>query len=196
MTDDTVSLKDIWGAVQILSDDVQRWLVVMDETPEGDEEGESFVYRMLLRTAVAVIEGITFRLMLHASVVGSAERPDFIGKELAKFYEFDEQGQASAPPSRSGMLEGIRFSFHAYAQAHDAEYRLSSLDVDWQVIDDIAQLHRRLVAPGTVEDVRITEEDFIKISAGIGWFLKRWHELLFSCGHALIESTPLQGPVM
>lgn len=56
MTDDTVSLKELWGNVQILSDDVQRWLFVMDETPEGDEEGESFCYRMLLRTAVAVIE--------------------------------------------------------------------------------------------------------------------------------------------
>ena len=195
-TDDTVSLKEIWGAIPMLSDDVQRWLIVMDETPEGDAEGEEFVYRMLLRTAVAVIEGITFRVVLQASVVGSAQRPDFISQELAKFYEFDENGIAAAPPERSGMLEAIRFGFHAYAQAHDSDYSLGTPDDNWEVIDDIAGLHQQLVAPGRVEDLVVTEEDFVKISRGIGWFLKRWHELLFKCGHALIETTPLQGPVM
>jgi len=112
--DNCVSIEEFWNVARKLAGDCSRCLKTMDDF-EPDTPERAFWYRMYARSAFALVEGATYRMMYHAYMASERPGVSFTDEEferLEKAYDFDESGDPTPVfmPALISQIFTIEFS--------------------------------------------------------------------------------------
>jgi hypothetical protein len=184
MNNKAVSLVQFWEVVSLLNSDAQRCMERLDETPKEDQEGRAFWRRMYARAVFALVDGATYRMMYHAYVARDRRDVTFSLDELTrleKYYDFDQDQEASVTFSQNKMLETIRFAFNAFARVHYSDYILPLHDPNWILLQGVARIKEGLQYPKDARELEVSGENIEVLAAGLLWFVNQMLDLLEKC---------------
>lgn len=171
---------EFWAIVDVLKEDARKCVGVHELTEPDDLEGKIFWRRMLARSTFALIDSVTYRLMI-TGYAGHIGRGKSSPEEAEKFYDFRGECEVKPTFGRSTFAEALEYAFIAFAKGFDSHYRLPKEEAQWESINELELLRDRLDYPDSLADLDLTDADVDVIVNSAKWLTARWEELMDSC---------------
>lgn len=150
------------------------------------EEPENQLWRRLFIKAVySHIEAICFNMkqMTYYLLKRQSDRKLKIAEVamlLEKSYYLDRQGKAvTRKPPHIKPQWNLQFALKTFARATgNKNFILDKKNEGWQSYSEGVDIRNRITHPKNVSDLRITDEEIMKIKKALKWFREKFRQLI------------------
>lgn len=148
-----------------------------------DQESEDQCWRrMVVRTALSIVESVCFRMKLLAINVGILKGIEFSKREKAFLYEEKEikrkddsiEKRKFYPESK----ENLKFVFKIIARMFGTKFEIKEEDVGWRSYVKAIEIRNRITHPKNIEDLNVSIKDYDTAGEAFRWFSLLFNELL------------------
>jgi chorismate-pyruvate lyase len=172
------AVNELKGTYAVLKGDLDAAVAL------AKEHDSQFARRTLVRTLLALVEGLTNQL---AAVVAACE-VRLSAEELAALREeacdLNDQGEVKTRKVRIPLKERIKVVLHCYPRIHEASFEPDLRGEGWKSLNQAIRVRNRLMHPKAEADLHVSDSDIEHVARASQWYQSTIVGLLKACQEA------------